>query len=107
VPLILDPSRHDRATLLALAERMAADLDELRPMVVSPKARVIDPASLGTAVELLDAALAILRRPADRTDAELAADANLGYATGLAVLDLVKSHTEFARVPAPRKAPPR
>jgi hypothetical protein len=104
VPLILDGTSYDRESLRKLAEEMAVGLEELRPMTVSPKAKVLDPQSLLTAREMLDAALAVLRRPGERTDAELAADANLGYATSLAVLDLVKSHTEMPKVPPPRPA---
>ncbi|MGA8542103.1 MAG: hypothetical protein WB947_00955 [Thermoplasmata archaeon] len=103
MPLILDPARYDRATLSRLAEEMILGLEELRPSILSPKARVIDPESLRTARETLEAALEILRRPGERSDEELVLDANLGYATTLALVDLVKSHTELPRVPAPRK----
>jgi hypothetical protein len=106
VPLILDPAQHDRATLEELAEQMAAGLEELRPLATAPKAKVLDPQSLLTAREMLEAALAVMRRPGPRTEAELVADANLGYATSLAVLDLVKSHTEMPKVPPPRPAKP-
>ena len=104
VPLILEPSQYDRPALQRLAEEMARGLDELRPMTVAPKAKVLDPQSLLTARELLDSALAVMRRAGERTNAELAADANLGYATSVAVLDLVKSHTDAPKVPPPRKS---
>jgi len=107
MPLVLEPKALARAALEELVKEMVEGLEELRPMATSPKARVIDPTSLLTARELLDAALATIRRPGERTDDELAADANLGYATQLAVLDLVKSHTDVPRVPRPRpKSPP-
>ena len=75
-------------------------------MTLAPKAKVLDPQSLLTARELLDAALAVMRRPGERTAIEFAADADLGYATSLAVLDLVKSHTDAPKVPPPRKTTP-
>jgi hypothetical protein len=106
MPLIGDLSKYDRAALELLASQMADGLEELRPMATSPKAKVLDPSSLLTARELLDAALAVVRRPGERTAVELAADANLGYATSLAVLDLVKSHTEMPKVPPPRPVKP-
>jgi hypothetical protein len=105
VPLILDASGYRRSALVQLAKEMEDGLVELRPMADTPKARVLDPTSLLTARELVDATLAVLRRPGERTDAELAADANLGYVATLAVLDLVKSHTDVPRVPRPRKSP--
>ena len=106
MPLILDPSAYDRASLQLLADQMLEGLEELRPRVVAPKAKVLDPQSLLTARELLDAAIAVLRRPGQRSEAELTADANLGYATSLAVLDLVKSHTDVPKVPPPRPVRP-
>ena len=72
-------------------------------MIASPRGRVLDPASLLTARELLDAAVQVLDRPGARTAAERAAEANLAYATMLSVIDLVKSHTDVPKVPPARK----
>jgi hypothetical protein len=105
MPLVLDPERYARATLVVLARELTEGLAEIREMTLSPRGRVLDPASLVTARELIDSAVARLGRSDERPNAEIAADVNLAYATLLAALDLVKSHTEVPRVPAPRKAP--
>jgi hypothetical protein len=103
--LILDPRSYDRATLVALANEFLLELTEIRSMTVSPRGRVLDPASLDTARELVDAVLGSLHRAGERSPAELATEVNLAYATTIAALDLVKSHTDVPRVPAPRKGP--
>lgn len=105
MPLILDPDTHPEPVLRALVAEFTETLTELRGTVAEPHGRVIDPGSLETARELLDAALAQLEHGGDRTPAELAADANLGYATMMAVIDLVISHTDVPRVPRSRKDP--
>jgi biopolymer transport protein ExbD len=102
MPLVLDAERLPRATLQELACSLRNDLEETRELIVHPRGRVVDPASLETARELLDGALAVIDRPGPRETAALAADANLAYATMVAVIDLVKSHTDVPRVPAPR-----
>jgi hypothetical protein len=53
----------------------------------------------------LDAALARIGTGEGRSREELAAEANLAYAAMLAVVDLVKSHTDTPRLPAHRAAP--
>lgn len=103
MPLILDPESHREAVLTELARELRADLVETRESVLHPRGRVLDPASLETARELVDAALARIGPEAARTRADMAADANLAYATMLAVIDLVKSHTDVPRVPASQK----
>jgi hypothetical protein len=105
MPLILDPAGYSRTALLALATQLADDLAEVRELTVEPRGRVLDPASLETARELVDVTLVALRRTGERSNADLAADTNLAYVTMLAALDLVKSHTDVPRVPAPRKGP--
>ncbi len=106
MPLVLDRGALPRATLEAMAEEFRSEMDELRKMAESPSGRVLDPASLATAQELVRAARAVLERPGARDDAALAADVNLGYATMLAVIDLVKSHTDVPKVPPPRPVRP-
>lgn len=93
------------SVLEALAKSMFADLAELDASIDHPRGKVLDPAGLRTARELLDAARAVLGRPGARTLEEAVADVNLAYATMLAVIDLVKSHTDVPRVPPPRTAP--
>ncbi len=106
--LVLDPERFDEATLRALATELRGELSELHELVRRPRGRVLDPASLETAETLLAAAEAMLDRPGPRDRADRARDANLAYATVIAVVDLVKSHTEGPRVPiGPRRSPER
>jgi hypothetical protein len=101
---VLDPEHFSEAMLRELARSLRADLAEAVELVAEPGGAVRDPASLETARELGRAALATIDRPGDRTRSEHAADANLAYATMLAVIDLVKSHTDVPRVPRPRTA---
>jgi hypothetical protein len=103
MPLILDPESYSRELLAALVRDLAEGLTETRDLVLQPRGRVLDPSSLLTAQELVDAALASLGRPGERSRAELAYDANLAYAAMISALDLVKSHTDAPRVPARRK----
>lgn len=102
MPLILDPAGYSDAILAELVRSLTSDLAETREFVLDPGGPVRDPASLQTAREQIDATLAILARPGDHTAANLAAEANLAYATMLSVIDLVKSHTDVPQVPAHR-----
>lgn len=68
-----------------------------------PGGKVLHPGSLRTAQELLEATRSLLERPGPRSSGELAAEANLAYATLISVIDLVKSHTDLPKVPPPRK----
>jgi hypothetical protein len=104
VTLVNDPERYSESLLDELVRSLRTDLDDVEEMVREPRGRVLDPASLVTAGELLQGAKAMLDRAGARTRAERAAEANLAYATMLAVIDLVKSHTDVPRVPASRKA---
>ena len=106
MPLVLDAGRLPRETLEEMARSFREDLAGLEEMISAPKGRVLDPASLETASELLASAVAVLNRPGERTTAALAEEVNLAYATMLAVIDLVKSHTDVPRVPPPRPAKP-
>jgi hypothetical protein len=102
MPLVLDPTKLPRGTLEELLHTLRADLDETMEMVLHPRGAVIDASSLETARELLGSAMAVLDRLGDRSADELAGEANLAYATLLATIDLVKSHTDVPRVPPPR-----
>ncbi len=104
MPLILSPAAHSRAALAEISLQLTTDLLETREMVAHPRGAVRDPASLGTATELIDAAVERIRRGSGGSRDELAANANLAYATLLAAIDLVKSHTDVPRVPARRPA---
>ncbi|MFY9716892.1 MAG: hypothetical protein WAK40_03025 [Thermoplasmata archaeon] len=99
MPLVLDPAAVPAATLAELRRSLREDLGETRSLVDAPGARVVDPLSLVTARDLLESALALLDAPGDRDPRRAADEANLAYATLLAVIDLVKSHTELPRVP--------
>ncbi len=101
--LVSDPERLPAAVLDDLVRSLRADLADTEEMITSPRGRVLDPASLLTAQELLTAAVQVLDRAGARTPSERAGEANLAYATLLAVIDLVKSHTDVPKVPPPRK----
>jgi hypothetical protein len=102
VSLVSEPDRLPRHVLEGLATSLRADLAETAELVDHPRGRILDPESLRTARELLEAARAVLERDGERTAQELAAEANLAYATILSVVDLVKSHTDVPKVPPPR-----
>jgi len=104
LPLVLDPDSLPEPILRGLLRSLREDLVETEELVRTPKGRVLDPASLETAHELLRSARAILDRSRRADRAGLAADANLAYAVMIAVIDLVKSHTDVPRVPPPRPA---
>ena len=102
--LVPPDSRVPDATLRELYDSLVADLPGLASMVLEPKGAVRDPASLATALELLDSARAVVDGPAPSDRAELLRRTNLAYAVLLAVIDLVKSHTDVPRVPqGPKK----
>jgi hypothetical protein len=104
VPLVLDPRTLSRETLLTLVRQLRDDLAESRDLIRSPRGRVRDPSSLEAADALIVAALAVLDRDGGHLDSDaLALHANLAYASLVAAIDLVKSHTDVPRVPAPRK----
>jgi hypothetical protein len=105
VPLVLDPASYSEETLRSLVRELREGLAETRELVDSPRGRVLDPESLRTARDLLDAAFAELDVPGSRDRDALARAANLAYASMLAATDLVKSHTDVPRVPPPRPWP--
>jgi len=100
--LVLDPEALPEPILRELHRSLSDDLTETLELVRDPPGAVRDPASLSTAEELIASAQALLERPGPRTRSELAAEANLAYATMLAAIDLVKSHTDVPRVPRAR-----
>jgi hypothetical protein len=104
VGALVDPDRTSPETLATMHARLEQDLSETLEMVRSPRGKVLDPASLGTAEELLEATLALLRRGAARSPSDLAREINVAYAVMLAGIDLVKSHTDVPWVPPPRPA---
>jgi hypothetical protein len=102
VPLVLNPESVPESVLQELVQSLVNDLEESLDLVRHPRGAVLDPASLVTAEELLLSARALLQRGADRSPAQLAAEANLAYAAMLSAIDLVKSHTDVPRVPRAR-----
>jgi hypothetical protein len=102
VPLVLDPETISEAALRDVVRTLREELAETEDLVRNPKGRVLDPASLETAHDLVRSARAFLDRPASPGRASLAAEANLAYAVLLAAIDLVKSHTDVPKVPPPR-----
>jgi hypothetical protein len=104
MPLVPDPNSLAPGLLRELRTSLRDDLEETRQLIERPGGRVLDPASLATASELLTAALARLELPSPETGPELAADVNLAYAALVAIIDLVKSHTDVPTVPRKRSS---
>jgi hypothetical protein len=104
MPLLLDPAKISRKALQELHRSLREDLEETRELVDQPSGAVRDPASIMTAAELLRSTLAVLDMPGRRRPEALATEVNLAYATLVAVIDLVKSHTDVPRVPRARPA---
>jgi hypothetical protein len=108
VPLLLDPTTYSQETLRELLLEQREGLTEYLALFRDPPARVRDPASLRTAVDLLQdtvSAIDQLNVPTAEP-AALAAGANLGYSVMLAAIDLWKSHADVSKVPKP-SAPPQ
>lgn len=103
MPLVFDPRSLPEAVLRELHRSLREDLESTNDLVLHPAGDVRDPASLETAAELLRSTLATLDLPGERSPKALASEVNLAYATMIAVIDLVKSHTEVPRVPHARK----
>ncbi|MGA8276283.1 MAG: hypothetical protein WB789_09180 [Thermoplasmata archaeon] len=106
MPLVLDPEALPEAVLRELHRSLSEDLGETLELVRHPRGRVRDPASLTTAEGLIESARAVIGRPGSRSRAELASESNLAYATMLAAIDLVKSHTDVPTVPRERAPGP-
>jgi len=106
MPLVLDPEKLTLNVLEELRRSLREDLADTLEAVVHPRGAVRDPTSLETAKDLVEASIAVLDRPGAREPKRLAEEANLAYAAMLAAIDLVKSHTDVPRVPAPRARVP-
>jgi hypothetical protein len=106
MPLVLDPDRIPEPVLRELHRSLSDSLAETLELVEHPRGPVLDPASLSTAKELIASTQAVLVRPGERSRGELAAEANLAYATMVAAIDLVKSHTDVPTVPRSRSPTP-
>lgn len=102
MPLVLDPESYSSAALEALLASLQEDLAGTEEMFRAPIGRVRDPASIALAEELVRSARTLVELPAATDRAVLAARANLAYAVMLAAVDLVKSHSDVPKVPAPR-----
>ena len=100
--LVRDLDRYPEAALTELVTNLRNDLAEVGELVRHPRGAVVDPASLVSAEELVEATLAVLDRPGPRDRAERAREANLAYAAMVTAIDLVKSHTEGPKVPQRR-----
>ena len=105
MPLVLEPSRIPEETLRELLRSLREDLAATVELVQQPPAVVRDPASIETAGDLLRSTTAMLDLPGPRTRGALVAEVNSAYATLVAVIDLVKSHTDVPRVPRGRPKP--
>lgn len=103
MPLVPPDARIPDATVREIFDQFATELGELGELIDRPRSAVRDPASLRTARELLDSAREIVSGPPPPDRAELVRRANLAYAVTLAVIDLVKSHTEGPTVPRSSK----
>jgi hypothetical protein len=102
MPLLFDPDRANPETVRSLHAFFVESLEETLELVQNPRGRVIDPASLATAQELVEGALVLLRSPVERDAPSRAREVNVAYAAMIAAIDLVKSHTDMPRVPPPR-----
>jgi hypothetical protein len=102
MPLVSEPPSLSVEILQALLRSLREDLEETHELVLHPQGAVRDPVSLSTAAELLRSTRAILDHPGPRTPEALAAEVNLAYATMVAAIDLLKSHTDVPRVPRAR-----
>ena len=103
--LVMDPTHFTEESLAQLVLALRRDLEETRDLIRNPRGRILDPASLRSAEELIEATLAILDGPGPRDRGEQAREANLTYAAMVTAIDLMKSHTEVPKVPAPRPSP--
>lgn len=103
MPLVLDPERLSLPVLEQLRTELREGLGETLESIAHPRGKVLDPASLETAAELLRSAIAVIDSPGPRDRAGLGSEANLAYSTMLAAIDLIKMHTDVPRVPAARK----
>ena len=104
MPLILEPDRLPATVIEQVRQELREGLTETLGSIHTPRGKVLDPASLETAAELVRSALVVLDRPGPRDARASAEESNLAYATLLAAIDLVKMHTDVPRVPPPRRS---
>ena len=106
MPLVLDPANYSAERLRELLREQREGLTEYLEVLRSPPAHVRDPASLRTAIDLLEGAIAAMDQiDTPRADPRsLAAATNLGYSVLLAAIDLWKSHADVSKVPRPSAA---
>ncbi len=103
--LILNPHQYPTASLVTLRATMVEGLREVAEDLDSPRGKVVDPAGLERARDLIRAARGALSGEAPPDAERLAAEINLAYAATLAAVDLMKCHTDLPRVPRRRSAP--
>ena len=102
MPLILEPGAHSVAQLLELAKEQREGPLEIRERIDSISASSVkDPASFRTARDLLQDAMEAMDHLGARSGdaAALAAATNIGYSAMLSAIDLMKSHSDVAKVP--------
>jgi hypothetical protein len=106
MPLVLDPAHYTLEQLRKLLADQREGLTEYVELLHDPPAKVRDPASLRTAIDLLNDTIQAIDRldPATAERSALAAGANLGYSSMLAAIDIWKSHSDVSWVP--RRTPP-
>jgi hypothetical protein len=102
MPLVLEPSRYSRESLAGIVRELRAELDDARELIDHPRGPVRDPSGIEAAKDLVNSAVTLLDAPGERDVADLAREANLAYAALVAVIDLVKSHSDAPRVPQRR-----
>ena len=105
MPLVLDPANYSEESLAALVGSLRLDLVETLELAEHPRGAVRDPSGPEAAAQLLRATIALLDRGEPRAVQDLAVRANLAYAALVAAIDLIKSHVDVPRVPAPRRSP--
>ena len=102
--LVLDPMAIPPEVLEQLRRSLLEDLAETRELLRHPPGKVRDPTGIEAAAQLLETTIARLGTPGPPSPEAIAADANLAYATLIAVIDLVKTHTDMPRVPRRRRS---
>ncbi len=102
MPLVLDPAAYDPDRLREVVRELREELVGTRELLEAPPGTVRDAAGLATAKELIAATLASVDRVDPNDPGALAGAANLAYATLLAAIDLMKSHTDMPKVPRRR-----
>ncbi|MCI4349078.1 MAG: hypothetical protein L3J93_02515 [Thermoplasmata archaeon] len=106
MPIVLDPATWSRERLLGTLRDHREALEETRGLLARPDLKELDPASLRTARELVESVLLLTDRLADDPGLPvdlLARVVNVQYDALLAAIDLMKSHADVPKVPAPRR----